>query len=416
MIVVCFESISITHAAITDQAGLSHINTESFKQEEVQHELNQIITNGFDKEQALTELGAQVNITTEFDNKRRAIRSEFAKKAEDYRKQAEELPQGSQERTKLEAKAKQIDDNLRLFNGITSALYAPNSNGIIGDVARAAIPELAYQIGQYFKENKLKNEIDGGNRPEEQSANHLLAHAILGAAVSYATGNNPTTGALSGAGSEVAAPALANYLYGTNDPEALSQEQKDTIISILSLATVATNTVVNNGDINIDQMANDLNVSESAVAWNGFNKNKKEPESLRVKKERSWKVVDAAIKDTSVEVAAAAGLGVAGSITYVGDGKVNISGAVITGGLGINVNASKSMNTHGEKKDGFFTETCATAGAKLSGGGCFGSNGNNNGSYSYVKGGVGIGWNIGPQTGYSKTFKIIPIGNQESKK
>ena len=46
-----------THSAITDQAGLSHINTESFKQEEVQNKLNQIITNDFDKEQALTELG-----------------------------------------------------------------------------------------------------------------------------------------------------------------------------------------------------------------------------------------------------------------------------------------------------------------------------------------------------------------------
>ena len=54
---MCFESISITHTAITDQAGLSHINTENFKQEEVQNELNQIITNDFDKEQALTELG-----------------------------------------------------------------------------------------------------------------------------------------------------------------------------------------------------------------------------------------------------------------------------------------------------------------------------------------------------------------------
>lgn len=37
------------------------------------------------------------------------------------------------------------------------------------------------------------------------------------------------TGALSGADSEVAAPALANYLYGTKDPSELNQEQKDTI-------------------------------------------------------------------------------------------------------------------------------------------------------------------------------------------
>ncbi|AKG18655.1 hypothetical protein AAX09_03790 [Moraxella bovoculi] len=116
-------------------------------------------------------------------------------------------------------------------------MYAPNSNGIIGDVARAASPELAYRIGQEFKENKALNQTDNGNRPEEQSLQHLLAHAILGAATSYAAGNDITTGALSGAGSEVAAPVLANYLYGTKDPSELNQEQKDTITSILNLAT-----------------------------------------------------------------------------------------------------------------------------------------------------------------------------------
>lgn len=33
---------------------------------------------------------------------------------------------------------------------------------------------------------------------------------------------------------------MANYLYGTNEPSELTQEQKDTIISILNLATVTT--------------------------------------------------------------------------------------------------------------------------------------------------------------------------------
>lgn len=91
-------------------------------------------------------------------------------------------------------------------------MYTPNSNGIIGDVSRAASPELAYQIGQYFKGTNC-----------EGTAPHILAHGIL------ATGNNVMTGALSGADSEVAAPALANYLYGTKDPSELNQEQKDTI-------------------------------------------------------------------------------------------------------------------------------------------------------------------------------------------
>ena len=80
---------STTHTAITDQAGLSHINTKNFKQEEVQNQLNPIITNDFNQEQALKELNAQVTITQAFDTERRAIRSEFAKKSR-------RLPQKSQ--------------------------------------------------------------------------------------------------------------------------------------------------------------------------------------------------------------------------------------------------------------------------------------------------------------------------------
>ena len=107
-------------------------------------------------------------------------------------------------------------------------MYAPNSNGIIGDTVRAASPQLAYQIGQEFK-----------RKDQEGSAQHLLAHAILGAAVSYATGNNITTGALSGATSEAVAPALSDFLFNTKDPSELNQEQKDTITSIITLGTAS---------------------------------------------------------------------------------------------------------------------------------------------------------------------------------
>ncbi|VEG13181.1 Possible hemagglutinin (DUF638) [Moraxella cuniculi] len=187
-------------------------------------------------------------VTQSFDQNRRKIRSEYAKKAEDYLKQAKDLPDDDPRKIELEAKAQKIQTNLRLFDGITSALYAPNSNGIIGDVARAASPELAYRIGQYFKENKLKNEIDGGNRPEEQSLQHLLAHTILGAAVSYATGNNPITGALSAVGSEAAAPALSKFLFGKDSKE-LTQDEKDIITNIITLATVSTAYTITDGDV-----------------------------------------------------------------------------------------------------------------------------------------------------------------------
>ncbi len=127
---------------------------------------------------------------------------------------------------------------------------------------------MAYRIGQYFKENELKNQLDGGNRPKEQSPQHLLAHAILGAATSYATGNDITSSALAGVTSEVAAPILAEYLYHTDDPEKLTQEQKDTITGILTLTTIAANNVVGKDDANIDQMVNDVSISENAVGWN----------------------------------------------------------------------------------------------------------------------------------------------------
>ncbi|OOS08100.1 Pre-toxin domain with VENN motif-containing protein [Moraxella cuniculi DSM 21768] len=134
-------------------------------------------------------------------------------------------------------------------------------------MARAASPELAYRIGQYFKENKLKNEIDGGNRPEEQSPQHLLAHTILGAAVSYATGNNPITGAVSGATNEAVAPVLSNYLYGTKDPSELSQEQKDTITSILSLTTATTAYSTTGGSV--ADAVNGAEIGRVGVEWNG---------------------------------------------------------------------------------------------------------------------------------------------------
>jgi len=71
---------STTHTAITDQAGLSHINTKNFKQKEVQNQLNPIITNGFNQAQALKELNAQVVITTEFSKEAPKAVAKFADK------------------------------------------------------------------------------------------------------------------------------------------------------------------------------------------------------------------------------------------------------------------------------------------------------------------------------------------------
>lgn len=119
-------------------------------------------------------------------------------------------------------------------------MYGPNSNGATGYVAKAVSPQVAYQIGQYFKNNDAQNEINqntelaGVNSPE-----HLLAHALLGAAVSAATGNDALTGGISASSGEVTATLLSKYVYKVDDPSELTAEQKDTISNITTLAGVA---------------------------------------------------------------------------------------------------------------------------------------------------------------------------------
>ena len=274
-------------------------------------------------------------------------------------------------------------------------MYAPNSNGIIGDTVRAASPQLAYRIGQEFKA-----------QDQEGSAQHLLAHAILGAAVSYATGNNITTGALSGATSEAVAPALSDFLFNTKDPKELTQEQKDTITSIITLGT-ASIAYGAMGDISVAVNASE--VGKGAVEWNGFNINKKESESLRAKKDQYWRVADGIVKDTSVEVEAAAGLGFSGAVTYVGDGKVNFSGAVVTG-WSAGASANKSF-TQGEKADGLYTESCISGKYVAGVTACFGASENKK-LYTTEKIGVGIEGQFGTATGYSKTYQIFPTSRK----
>ena len=83
---------SITKSAITDQAGLNHINTGNLGSNETQQTLNPIISNDFtnQKSQLEKELGNQVTITTEFGR-------EIPKQIGDYAqaKEIELLAQGN---------------------------------------------------------------------------------------------------------------------------------------------------------------------------------------------------------------------------------------------------------------------------------------------------------------------------------
>ena len=91
-------------------------------------------------------------------------------------------------------------------------------------------PAVSFKVGQYYKELEANqdNKLTGG-----QQAGHILAHTLLGAAVSYATGNDVLTGGVSAGTGEAAAPLLSQLLY-EKDTDKLTAEQKDTISSIVS--------------------------------------------------------------------------------------------------------------------------------------------------------------------------------------
>ena len=190
----------------------------------------------FDAEKVNEELGAQTQITQAFDQERRKIKTEINTKEKKLRDEAEAQGQlgNTVARDTLLQQADKVQNQGLLFDAISGAIYGPNSNGATGYAAKAASPFVANQIGTYFKANEVVNNIDGGDRSEQGSAAHILAHGILGAAVSYATGNNAVTGGISSGAGEATAPVLSKFLYGSSDPTKLTAEQKDTLSAITS--------------------------------------------------------------------------------------------------------------------------------------------------------------------------------------
>lgn len=227
---------STTRAGITGIAGNSGITTDN------QAEYAGALDNVFNETRVNEELGAQVEITQAFDQERRKIKTELNQDEEKYRKAAKEAIENG-DRDAWEAysqEADKIQQKALIFDGISGALYGPNTNGAVGYIAKAISPQIAYQIGQAFKGSDFENSKNGNNElAGVGSPQHLLAHLILGAAVSYATGNDALIGGASAAVGEGQALLLSKYLYDTKDPSQLTAEQKDVISSIASLTGLA---------------------------------------------------------------------------------------------------------------------------------------------------------------------------------
>ena len=98
---------------------------------------------------------------------------------------------------------------------LATGLSVPTQSGI-GIAAATVSPMISYEIGQQFKKHNA-----------EGTPAHILAHAILGAAVAAAGDNNALAGALSAGGSEVAAPYISKWLYGKDKGSDLTARERD---------------------------------------------------------------------------------------------------------------------------------------------------------------------------------------------
>lgn len=197
------------------------------------------LSNIFDKDEVQKELDLQVSVTQSFDETRQGTRQMISEKIDALKEQG----------ASKEDIAKWESAN-RILDGLSSALYTPNSTGVLGDTAQIAAPHIAKEIGDHFAEKGTTG-----------SASHGLAHTILASAVAAAGGNDGLTAGLSAGGSEMAAPVVANYLYGTSDPDKLTAEQKNTVSNITS--TLGTAAGVSTG--NATDVVASTNAAKNAV-------------------------------------------------------------------------------------------------------------------------------------------------------
>ena len=187
--------------------------------------------NNFDKDKVQKELDLQREISQEFSDNMQTASAIINSKKDALKEKLKNTALSPEEREKYEKELSQWNAGGLLLNAIGAGLSAP-TNSIGGIVAATASPIVSYQIGQYFK-----------GKDAEGSTAHTLAHAVVGAAVAAAGGNDAVTGGIAAAGTEVLAPAVSKWLYG-KDTKDLTSDEKNTISSIVGLAGAATGVAV----------------------------------------------------------------------------------------------------------------------------------------------------------------------------
>ena len=190
------------------------------------------LKNRFDADKVQSELDLQRTVSQEFSQTSQQVNKAINQKIDAINSELEKGNLSDAEKNKLETQRDNWQYSKVLLNMVASGLSAPTQSGA-GIAAATAAPAVSYEIGQYFKA-----------QGQDGSLKHIVAHAILGAAVSAAGDNNVLAGALSAGGSEAAAPLISQWLYQEADGSKLTAEQKDTVNAITSALGAATGAAV----------------------------------------------------------------------------------------------------------------------------------------------------------------------------
>ncbi len=202
------------------------------------------LSNNFDKDKVQQELDLQREVSQEFSKNMQATSAFINSKKDQLKEELKKEHLSPEQRAQYEKELAQWNTGGLILNAIGAGLSAPTNN-LGGIIAATASPVLSYQIGQYFKIQAHKNQITGGKDEltAGQETAHLLAHAILGAAVAAAGGNDALAGGLAAAGAEATTPILSQWLYGKK-PVDLTADEKATISAIAGLTGAATGATV----------------------------------------------------------------------------------------------------------------------------------------------------------------------------
>lgn len=366
------------------------------------------------------ELDVQREVTQNFSRNVQSAKDTINKKMDSLKQQRDNGQLSEAEYQRQAGNWQKLSTGL---SAVAAGLAAPTDSAL-GIAAAAANPTVSYHIGQHFKQNAELNKIDGGNRPEEGSKEHLALHTLNGILTGTAAGNNALAAGLAAGGAEMLAPTLAQTLYGKTAQE-LNADEKNNISTLSALFGAAVGATTGNvaDVVSGSQMAQnvvennfslgDLGLSETALrnlqmqANQEINRITINKSSSQTEQSQLFALLEAYKVNSAItaEITAALGLGLNISATLNQDKSITLT---IAGTAGAGVEGFVGVSTSNkQREDGFFAEICSTVTIAATGGICTGARLEKGESLINTgKIGIGAAAFVGANIGYQKSINL----------